>query len=280
MSDPSRLGCSANCQYDRSIAVRYTRFRYGYNPMPDLPPGRQRVIIRPIPGPLPRAQRLWIVAALLLLVPACVAAVAARASVLPAEIAQPAGLTTDGAPALPQLDVPVGFDPYIYRPTGELADPVNIIFLHTDGATAAAVAERVLGWRAATAAGMMFKNRTGARPTYRHLVADLSAQVRWHLRIQAVPLSDTQTYVLASVHRDDTAPCGHVGRGFDETRDIVGRAFAEAGFPTRIVYLDNTAAGQHCDGSRVGGDGAAVLIDLSAAPRVDLPLRNHVQGAQ
>lgn len=216
----------------------------------------------------------------MILLPACVVAVAARGgdATSAVEGAVPIGATDE--PLTPALELPTGFDPYIYRPTGELADPVNIIFLHTDGATAAAVSERVLGWRSATAAGMTFKNKTSARPTYRHLVADLSTQVRWHMRIQTVPLSDTQTYVLASVHRDDSAPCGHVGRGFDETRDIVARAFAEAGFPTRIVDLDNTAAGQHCDGSRVGGDGTAVLIDLSSAPRVDIPLRNRVPGAQ
>jgi hypothetical protein len=180
--------------------------------------------------------------------------------------------------APPTLEVPTGFDPYIYRPSGERADPINLIFLHTDAATAAATAQRVLGWRPVVATGMSFKHKNGTRPTSRQLAADLGPQSRYHLRIQSVPITDTQTFVLASVHRDDTAPCGHVGRAFDEMRDLVARHFSEAGFPTRIVDLDNTAAGLHCDGSRVGGDGKAVLIDLSSIPRVDNQLPNRIPG--
>jgi hypothetical protein len=178
----------------------------------------------------------------------------------------------------PVLEAPTGFDPYIYRPSGERADPINIIFLHTDAPTAAATAQRVLGWRPVVASGMSFKHKNGTRPTSRQLAADLNPQSRYHLRIQSVPITDTQTFVLASVHRDDTAPCGHVGRAFDEMRDLVARHFSEAGFPTRIVDLENTAAGLHCDGSRVGGDGKAVLIDLSSIPRVDTQLPNRIPG--
>ena len=183
------------------------------------------------------------------------------------------------AAVAPSLEAPTGFEPYIYRASGERADPVNIIFLHTDGATASAAVQRVLGWRAIVATGMNFKHKGGgARPTSRQLAADLSPGTRYHMRIQAVPLTDTQTYVLASVHRDETVACGHVGRAFDETRDLVAGAFAEAGYPIDFVSLDNTSSGLHCDGSRVAGDGRAVLIDLSRFPRVDVNGRGRIPG--
>lgn len=179
----------------------------------------------------------------------------------------------------PDLEAPVGFDPYIFRPTGERADPVNLIFLHTDAATVSKAIERVLGWRPVVASNMTFRRGERQRPTARQLIADLSGGSRYHIRIQAVPVTDTQTYVLASVHRDDNAACGHVGRAFDDTRDLVARAFAEAGFAIRAIDLDNVASGAHCDGSRVAGDGRAVLVDLSRVPRAE-PTRYRVIGAE
>ncbi|MGH2585807.1 MAG: hypothetical protein ACRDJE_12910 [Dehalococcoidia bacterium] len=215
----------------------------------------------------------------LVAVPACVFAAAAHDELPSAHHAE--GSATTAAPDASLLEAPKGFDPYIYRPTGELADPINVIFLHTDAATAAAAVERVLGWRPVVASSMTFKQRNGTRPTFRQLAADLGPGSRYHMRIQAVPITDTQTYVLASVHRDETAPCGHVGRGFDEMRDLVAERFTEAGFPARLEDLGNTTAGRHCDGSYVGGDGRAVLIDLSHVPRVDtITVRNGTLGAQ
>ena len=194
---------------------------------------------------------------------------------------EPPPAAAHDAPALPPLEAPTGFEPYIFRPTGEKADPINLIFLHTDAATVSAAIERVLGWRPISASGMSFrKNGEGlsVRPTSRQLAADLSTGSRYHIRIQSVPITDTQTYVLASVHRDDTASCGHVGRGFDETRDLVARAFAEAGYRVQKVDLNNGASGAHCDGSRVAGDGFGVLIDLSSFPRVEPVSRDRVSN--
>jgi hypothetical protein len=223
----------------------------------------------------------WLSLLFLLSVPACWVAASTISETVADQAAASDGVAMPVPRATPPpLEAPSGFDPYIYRPSGERADPINIIFLHTDGATAAATSQRVLGWKPVVASGMSFKQRNGMRPTYRQLAADLSPQIRYHMRIQAVPITDTQTFVLASVHRDDTAPCGHVGRAFDDMRDVVAQKFNEAGFPTRIVDLENTAAGLHCDGSRVGGDGKAVLIDLSNVPRVDIPAPNRIPGVQ
>jgi len=203
-------------------------------------------------------------------------ATATEAGAAPADVAAEA---IEAGAVDAELEAPSGFEPYIFRTTGERADPVNIIFLHTDAATTAEAAQRLLGWRQVVAAGMNFKEKGGgARPTSRQLAADLAAGSRFHLRIQSVPQTDTQTYVLASVHRDDPMPCGHVGRAFDETRDLVARAFADAGYRTRYVDLQNTNSGLHCDGSRVAGDGRAVLIDLSSVPRADIT-RGRIPGA-
>jgi hypothetical protein len=174
---------------------------------------------------------------------------------------------------------PPGFDPYIFRMSGERADPVNLIFLHTDAATVAATIERVLGWRPVVASNMQFKRGDRLRPTSRQLAAEITVGSRYHIRIQAVPISDTQWWVLASVHRDDTAACGHVGRAFDESRDLVARALAGAGLPIGTIDLGNDASGVHCDGSRVPGDGRAVLIDLSRVPRVDTA-RGRIAGVE
>lgn len=233
-------------------------------------------MLRRIGGPL---LMVWLLPLLVLAAPACW--VASASSGVSGE-ADSGTSDQAGAPlvlsAAPVWDLPTGFDPYIYRPNGERADPINIIFLHTDAPTADATAQRVLGWRPVVATGMSFKHKSGTRPTSRQLAADLGAQSRYHLRIQSVPITDTQMFVLASVHRDDTAPCGHVGRAFDETRDLVARLFREAGYPIRLIDLGNTATGQHCDGSRVPGDGAAILIDLSSVPRIDTPSPNRIPG--
>jgi hypothetical protein len=222
---------------------------------------------------------VWLLPLILLSIPACWVA----ASTIAEPVAERASANDSLAVPVPTatppvFETPAGFDPYIYRQSGERADPINVIFLHTDAPTAAATSQRVLGWKPVVASGMTFKQRNGVRPTSRQLAADINPQTRYHMRIQAVPITDTQTFVLASVHRDDTAPCGHVGRAFDEMREIVARQFHEAGFPTRIVDLNATAAGLHCDGSRVGGDGKAVLVDLSSVPRVDIPAPNRIPG--
>lgn len=222
-----------------------------------------------------RWNALVVLPVLLLAIPGCALLASARyGAVDPLEI----DAVRVPSVSTPALEVPVGIEPYIFRPSGERADPVNLIFLHTDAATASAMIERVLGWRPVVASGMMFRQRAGLRPTARQLAAEISPQMRYHIRLQAVAVTDTQTYVLASVHRDDTAACGHVGRAFDEMRDLVARAFADAGHQVERVDLANTTPGLHCDGSRVGGDGLAALIDLSRVPRVEASVRNRILG--
>ncbi len=160
-------------------------------------------------------------------------------------------------------ELPTGFNPYIHRASGTRADPVNLIFR---GASTEAVAQsvtRVLGWSDVPGSAMMFVRRDGQRISGRQFGLDLGGGTRLHLRVEAVGADEGQTFVLAAIHRDDWAGCGHVGGAFDEARDIVAQAFAAAGYHVTSVPLANTESGRHCDGSWTHGDGAATLIDLT-----------------
>ena len=159
-------------------------------------------------------------------------------------------------------DVPSDFEEYIIRPTGEQADPVNLIFRAADAETVAAAVQRALGWPALAGSPMLFRAGGVERPTARHFGVSLGNGARYHIRIAEAGAADGQGYVLAAVHRDASVECGHVGVDFDPSRDFVGRAFQAAGYRVTSYDLDNTAALTHCDGTRNAGDGGALIIDL------------------
>lgn len=172
-------------------------------------------------------------------------------------------IAAPGAPL--STEPPPGFDPYLRRSNGTAADPVNLIFRGTDAEHVAAAVQRVLGWRPVTGSMMHFLDQGRVRPAAWQLGVDLGGGSRLHLRIETVTRGDAQSYVLVAAHRDDRAPCGHVGRGFDETRDLIARSFASAGYAVASVWLGNTAPSRHCDGSLTEGDGNASLIELRAS---------------
>ncbi|HEY7295486.1 MAG TPA: hypothetical protein VH916_10615 [Dehalococcoidia bacterium] len=153
------------------------------------------------------------------------------------------------------------FDPYLYRVTGERADPINVLFRGDLVATTAAV-QQVLGWYPVEGSAMIFRDGSGAHATAVQLGFDLPHASRYHIRLGAVEQQGGQDYVLAGVHRDDTMTCGHVGLAFDEVRDLVVTTFAQAGYATSRLGLDNTQPGPQCDGRSTAGDGTAVIIDL------------------
>lgn len=163
----------------------------------------------------------------------------------------------------PLPPLPAGLDPYLHRANGAVADPINLIFRGADADAVAAAVTRVLGWPAVNGSPMAFIRAGGQRGTGRQLGLDLGGGSRLHVRVEAVSAEEAQVYVLAAVHRDDPAACGHVGRAFDEIRDMVGRGFAAAGYRVVLVHLDNGSSGTHCDSTRLTGDGYAVIIDLT-----------------
>lgn len=161
-------------------------------------------------------------------------------------------------------DTTVRFDPYLHRTTGELADPVNLIFRGGDANLAADAVTRVLGWPLTRGSEMTFDDRGATRPTAVQFGHDLGAGSRLHIRIEAVEKVDGQTYVLAGVHRDDTMPCGHVGLAFNKARDLVAHSFAALGYSVSSEQLQNSLPGHQCDGRLTSGDGKAAVIDLGS----------------
>lgn len=172
------------------------------------------------------------------------------------------------------LEVPTNFDPYVHRPDGRPADPINLIFLGADADKAATAFQAVLGWPAINANGMTFIDQGQSRPTARQFGLDLGGGSRFHVRIEADPAASAPIppdpaapghYALAAVHRDDSVSCGHIGEAFDDVRNMVGEAFARAGYSVTRMPLGNTTPGQQCDGSFSAGDGIVLIIDLGGS---------------
>jgi hypothetical protein len=155
------------------------------------------------------------------------------------------------------------FDPYLHRTSGALADPVNLIFRGTLSQAEAAV-PRVLGWQPVQGSMMVFYDHGQRLQTGAQFGLNLPGGSRFHLRLEAVTAAHGTKYVLAGVHRDDLAACGHVGHAFNAARDLVAGQFAQAGYTVTREYLGNTTPGRQCDGSFSAGDGSAAVIDLAS----------------
>jgi hypothetical protein len=162
-------------------------------------------------------------------------------------------------------DVPLteGFAPYLYRKNGQAADPVNIMFRTSDGKSAAKAVRDVLGWLPVSSTPMNFIDADKTRPTGWQFYLPLDAGARFHLRIESVTPADGRDYVLAAVHHDLLADCGHLGTAFDAMRDYVAHAFTEAGYRVETTTLGNTQPGRQCNGTFTAGDGRVAVIDLT-----------------
>ena len=158
---------------------------------------------------------------------------------------------------------PSQFDPYLSRTNGALADPINLVFLNASPNSAAAAVHRVLGWPVVVGSPMIFTDQGLRYPTGWQLGLNETRGSRLHMRIEALPPGAKQTYVLAAVHHDLGAACGHVGGRFDQERDLVAKAFAAAGYPVTDRIRGNTRQARQCDGSYTGGDGRIAYINLS-----------------
>jgi hypothetical protein len=156
-----------------------------------------------------------------------------------------------------------GFEPYLYRTNGQPADPVNLVFRAGDGRDVADAVGRVLGWLPVNSTPMFFHDADKTWPTGWQYNLPLAAGARFHLRIEAVTPADRRSYVLAAVHQDRPAGCGHLGMEFDAMREYVARAFARAGYRVETTTLGNTLPGRQCDGTYTAGDGQLSVIDLT-----------------
>ncbi|HTE86817.1 MAG TPA: hypothetical protein VK821_19050 [Dehalococcoidia bacterium] len=170
------------------------------------------------------------------------------------------------ATGLESPPVPMQFDQYIHRENGAPADPINLIFIAPNPEAAANAVHAVLGWDPLDGSPMQFLDEGLSRSSAWQMGIQFSRASRWHIRIENVTRDGQGEYVLAAIHRDDNAACGHVGGAFDRARDNVAGAFAAAGYSVTTLDLGNTRSGLQCDGSYTAGDGAAAVIDLSAPP--------------
>lgn len=171
------------------------------------------------------------------------------------------------ATGLESPPVPMQFDQYIHRDSGAPADPINLIFIAPDPDTAAAAVHAVLGWDPLDGSPMQFYDAGVSDPSAWQMGVQFSRAARWHIRIEQASRQGQGEYVLAAVHRDDNAACGHVGGAFNRARQTVAAAFSAAGYDVTTLNLGNTAPGLQCDGSYTAGDGRAAVIDLSAPPQ-------------
>lgn len=154
------------------------------------------------------------------------------------------------------------FEPYLLRANGRNADPVNIVFLAPDTTAVNIAARTILRWPPVSASPMRFSEGPDVRNTAAQFQLVLGRGARYHLRIESVPRRDGRGYVLAAAHRDDPAACGHIGVEFDQARDLIADVFANAGYPVDLLWLGNTEAVRHCDGSLSAGDGRVAVINL------------------
>lgn len=171
------------------------------------------------------------------------------------------------ATGLESPPLPIQFDQYIHRDSGDAADPINLIFVTTNADIAAEKVHEVLGWTVLDGSPMSFLDDGVSRPTAWQMGIQFSRASRWHMRIEQVNRDGPGAYVLAAVHRDDDSACGHIGIAFDRARRVVATAFSDAGYPVTILDLGNTNRGLQCDGSYTAGDGSVVVIDLTSPPR-------------
>lgn len=164
------------------------------------------------------------------------------------------------ASALNELQV----DPYLLRPTGQRADPINLLFLGSDNVEAVAdLVSSVMGWSESSGGLMFFLQGGEAKPQDAQVTSTPENGRRYHLRLKAGQgLIDGQPFILGAVHTDYTRPCGHVGREFNNAREVLRAELAWAGLRVEIESWGNTEAISHCDGSTVAGDGFIVVVML------------------
>jgi hypothetical protein len=158
--------------------------------------------------------------------------------------------------------------PYVVRPTGERADPINLVFLGTDDV--GVVSDRLRGlldWRDESGGPMLFVQGGQGSVQDGQLASAVLAGERYHVRLKAGQgFVAGQRFVLGAVHTDITVPCGHAGRNFNADRDLVAAYFAHQGMAVYAANWSNTETDRHCDGEENAGDGVVAVIQVLSTP--------------
>lgn len=154
---------------------------------------------------------------------------------------------------------------YIARPTGQRADPINLIFLGTnDVPVIARLISDTVGWREGDGGTMFFAQYGQLSPHDKQLTSAVENGQRYHVRLEAgIGTIDNRPFVLGAVHMDFTTSCGHVGREFNGARNFLMQELLRRGFDIQIEYWGNTEPARHCDGSETMSDGFVALITVS-----------------
>lgn len=159
-----------------------------------------------------------------------------------------------------------GIYPYLVRPTGQRADPINILFIGTnDVQVITALTRETFGWTVEGGGMMYFAQSNDLKPQDAQLTSPENSGVRFHLRLKTGQgLLGDQPFVLGAVHTDYPVRCGHVGRDFDSDRDLLAFHFSQKGLTTAKIGWGNTARVRHCNGELNAGDGLVSVIQLRA----------------
>lgn len=154
--------------------------------------------------------------------------------------------------------------PYIVRPTGQRADPINVVFAGSDDVRdVVKLTRETFGWDIEDGGRMFFSQRNGLKPQDAQLTSAEDAGLRFHIRLKAgFGLLADLPFVLGAVHTDYPVRCGHIGRDFDSDRDLLSFHFGERGFETFKTCWGNSAQVRHCNGELNNGDGIVAVIRL------------------
>jgi hypothetical protein len=161
----------------------------------------------------------------------------------------------------------VNIYPYLVRPTGQRADPINLLFVGTSDVTVVTAMTRdIFGWTVEDGGMMYFAQGGELRPHDAQLISPENLGLRFHVRLKSgVGYVAGQPFVLGAIHTDYPVRCGHVGRDFDSDRDLIAFHFNQRGIATTKASWGNTARVRHCNGELNAGDGLVAVIQLPSA---------------
>jgi hypothetical protein len=155
-------------------------------------------------------------------------------------------------------------NPYIARPTGQRADPINLMFVGTNDASVAAnLITNVFGWRENDGGTMYFAQRGEVAGHDRQVASVAEGGRRYHVRLKSgAGTIDGQPFILGAVHMDYNVTCGHVGREFNDARNLVMVELMHRGYEVETRPWGNTETTRHCDSSDTRSDGHVAIIRM------------------
>lgn len=162
---------------------------------------------------------------------------------------------------------------YLYGNISCLAqkDPMNVTFYRN--ATAANSVEHLqfhMNWTNTDGSTMYFWDHSGCRAVPDGTLgiqraSDVNNSSRYHTRVRQGTDSDATwgVYSAAGAHWDELVWCGHEGRDFDQTRDLIVANFLADHGAALWVNNNNTQKAQQCNGVWTGSaDGRTAWLAI------------------